>query len=55
MGLEYFRQDANDLSPVARGEATPIPAWDTPGGATQDKLPVSVEMLDLLGLIREVR
>ncbi|MBO0981425.1 glycohydrolase toxin TNT-related protein [Microbacterium sp. SD291] len=53
-GLDYFGQDVNDLSPVARGEAAAIPAWNLPGGATQDKLPVSVEMLDLLGLIREV-
>ena len=31
------------------------PMNSLPGGATQDKLPVSVEMLDLLGLVREVR
>lgn len=53
-GLEYFGKDINDLGAVARGEAAAIPAWGLPGGATQDKLPVSVEMLDLLGLIREV-
>lgn len=54
-GMSYFEQDIDNLSPVARGEAAAIPAWGMPGGATQDKLPVSVEMLGILDMIREVR
>ena len=53
-GLDYFEQDVSDLSSVQRGDAAAIPAWGTPGGAVQDHLPVSVELLDKLGLIREV-
>lgn len=53
-GLDYFEQDVSNLSPVHRGDAAAIPEWGTPGGAVQDHLPVSVELLNMLGLIREV-
>jgi hypothetical protein len=54
-GLDYFGEDLSDLSPIQRGEAAPIPDWGTPGGATQDLLPISPQMLEILGLIREVK
>lgn len=45
----------NDIPNVAqRGEAAAIPAWGTPGGATQDMLPLSVELLELLGMVSEL-
>lgn len=53
--LAKYDLDLSDLSSVARGEAAPIPSWGTPGGATQDLLPVSVDLLDKMGMIREVR
>lgn len=46
--------DPSDLSHVSRGEAAPIPERGTAGGATQDLLPVSVDPLDNLGMIKEV-
>ena len=52
--LNQYDLDVSDLAHVARGDAAPIPAWGTPGGATQDLLPVSVELLDIMGMIREV-
>ena len=52
--LAKYDLDLSDLSSVARGEVAPIPAWGTSGGATQDLLPVSVDLLDKMGMIREV-
>lgn len=52
--LAKYDLDLSDLTSVARGEAAPIPAWGTQGGATQDLLPVSVDLLDKMGMIREV-
>lgn len=52
--LAKYDLDLSDLMSVARGEAAPIPAWGTSGGATQDLLPVSVDLLDKMGMIREV-
>ncbi|MEY2849450.1 MAG: hypothetical protein RI885_2117 [Actinomycetota bacterium] len=52
--LAAYGLDVGDLGSVTRGEAAAIPAWDTPGGATQDLLPVSVKLLDIMGMIREV-
>jgi hypothetical protein len=52
--LDMYDLDLNDLAHVSRGEAAAIPEWGTPGGATQDLLPVSVELLDKMGMIREV-
>ncbi|WP_309129950.1 glycohydrolase toxin TNT-related protein, partial [Microbacterium sp.] len=53
--LEKYDLELSDLSHVTRGEAAAIPSWGTPGGATQDLLPVSVDLLDKMGMIREVR
>lgn len=53
--LAKYDLEVSDLMSVARGEAAPIPAWGTAGGATQDLLPVSVDLLDKMGMIREVR
>ena len=52
--LEKYDMDLSDLSRVTRGEAAAIPEWGTPGGATQDLLPVSVDLLDKMGMIKEV-
>jgi hypothetical protein len=53
--LAKYDLDLSDLSTVARGEVSAIPEWGTPGGATQDLLPVSVDLLDIMGMIGEVR
>lgn len=50
--LTKYGLDLSDLDHVLRGEAAA--AFDQPGGATQDMLPTTVEMLRKLGLIREV-
>lgn len=52
--LESFGLELSDLDHVGRGEAAAIPDWGTPGGAIQDHLPVSVALLDKMGMIREV-
>ncbi len=52
--LAKYDLELTDLMSVARGEAAAIPGWGTPGGATQDLLPVSVDLLDKMGMIREV-
>jgi len=53
--LAKYDLDLSDLASVSRGEAAPIPAWGTSGGATQDLLPVSIDLLDKMGMIKEVR
>ncbi|APZ35146.1 hypothetical protein BOH66_13470 [Microbacterium aurum] len=52
--LEQYSLDVSDLTTVLRGEAAAILEWGTSGGATQDLLPTSVELLDVMGMIREV-
>lgn len=52
--LEKYDLDLSDLTSVVRGEAAAIPGWGTAGGATQDLLPVSVELLNIMDMIREV-
>ncbi|GEK85511.1 TNT domain-containing protein [Microbacterium aerolatum] len=52
--LAKYDLDLSDLTSVSRGEAAPIPDWGTAGGATQDLLPVSVDLLDKMGMIGEV-
>lgn len=51
--LAKYDLELSDLSSVARGEAAPIPEWGTSGGATQDLLPVSVDLLIKMGMVRE--
>lgn len=53
--LDTYGLTLDDLTSVARGEAAPIPAWGTSGGATQDMLPTSVDVFGTLGMIEEVR
>lgn len=52
--LDKYDLSLSDLSHVSRGEAAGIPEWGTPGSVTQDLLPVSVDLLDKMGMIREV-
>lgn len=52
--LSTYGMTLDDLKKVARGEAAAIPEWNTPGGATQDLLPTSVDVFGTLGMIREV-
>ncbi|WP_431802454.1 glycohydrolase toxin TNT-related protein [Microbacterium sp. bgisy203] len=53
--LAKYGLEVGDLAHVTRGEAAPIPAWGTAGGATQDLLPASVALLKDMGMIVEVR
>ncbi|MGB3731712.1 glycohydrolase toxin TNT-related protein [Microbacterium sp.] len=52
--LAKYDMDLSDLAHVSRGDAAPIPDWGTSGGAIQDLLPVSVDLLDKMGMIKEV-
>lgn len=52
--LDKYGLDLDALSHVTRGEAAAIPEWGTPGGATQDLLPVSITLLDKMGMIKEI-
>lgn len=52
--MDKYGLTLDDLTSVARGEAAAIPAWNLPGGATQDVLPLSVELLHTMGMIKEL-